>query len=229
MKKITFSALVCSLALVACGKKPPQQESQAPEPAPAAAQAPAPAPAPTPAAEPAVDDKAQKERKEKEALMAYASMEDGYLGDARGQWATSAKASSSFSEETPPASPSESKAWRATGQPDGKEWTNNHQDMGMDWLELGYDKPVAATEVRVVFLGDGVEAVSKVELIDTDGKLHSVWSGISDVKADQRGRRTWFVRSFEKTPYPVKGVKVTIANNLERGYKQIDAVQLVGD
>jgi len=46
---------------------------------------------------------------------------------------------------------------------------------------------------------------------------------------DERGSRTWFVRSFEKTAYKVKAVKLTIANSVARGYKEVDAVQLVGD
>ncbi|MDO9177611.1 MAG: hypothetical protein Q7U16_04680, partial [Agitococcus sp.] len=77
--------------------------------------------------------------------------------------------------------------------------------------------------------GKGVEAINKVELQDTTGKWNTVWSGISEVKQDKRGARTWFVRSFEKTAYKVTGVKLSIANNVERGYKVIDAVQLIGD
>jgi hypothetical protein len=100
----------------------------------------------------------------------------------------------------------------------------------MDWLEASFAKPVAAKEVRVVFEnGEGVEAVSKMEVQDAQGKWNTVWSGLSDVKHDQRGNRTWFVRTFEKTAYPVSAVKITIANNVERGYKVVDAVQLVGE
>jgi hypothetical protein len=40
--------------------------------------------------------------------------------------------------------------------------------------------------------------------------------------------RTCFVRTFEKTAYPVNAVKITIANNVQRGYKVVDAVQLLG-
>lgn len=84
--------------------------------------------------------------------------------------------------------------------------------MGFDWLEAGFAKPVAATEVR-----------------DAQGQWHTVWSGLSDVKEDKRGSHTWFLRSFEKTPYRANAVKVTIVNNVERGYKVVDAVQLVGE
>ena len=77
--------------------------------------------------------------------------------------------------------------------------------------------------------GQGVEAVNKVELQDTDGKWNTVWEGVSDVKKDDRGNRTWFVKTFNKTAYKAKAVKVTYANNLQHDYKVIDAVQLVGD
>jgi hypothetical protein len=96
---------------------------------------------------------------------------------------------------------------------------------------LGFAKPVSATEVRVVFgqSGEGAEAVNKVEIEDAEGHWVTVWSGLSDVKVDRRGARTWFVRKFDKTQTPTKGVKITLANSVQRGYKNVDAVRLVGE
>jgi hypothetical protein len=37
------------------------------------------------------------------------------------------------------------------------------------------------------------------------------------------------VRKFDKTKTPTKAVKITIANNVQSGYKVVDAVQLVGE
>ncbi len=157
-------------------------------------------------------------------------MEDKFINDAHAQWASAAKASSTFGEG-PDKTPADSNlAINAKGPVDGKSWTNNNIELGFDNLELAYDKPVNATEVRVVLAnGDGVEAISKVELQDTNGAWNTVWSGINDVKRDKRGNRTWFVRTFEKTAYKAKAVKVTFANNLEHLYKVVDAVQLVGE
>jgi hypothetical protein len=172
----------------------------------------------------------QIEMAKKKELMDYATMEDKYLNDAKAQWANGAKASSTFGDGSGSEPSTVNAAANTKGPADGKEWTNNNQDMGFDWLELTYEKPVSATEVRVIFPhGAGIEAISKIELQDTDGKWHTAWTGISDQKRDQRGSRTWFVRTFEKTAYKAKAVKITIANNLERGYKVIDAVQLVGE
>ncbi|SHN43754.1 hypothetical protein SAMN05192549_11853 [Duganella sacchari] len=223
----TVAAMMLAALLSACHKKEKTEEPPAaatPAPAPAAAPA---APAPAPAADPTPE---QQELAKKKSLLEYGVMEDKYLNDPRGQWATDAKASSVFGDDNG-RKPSESNLpVRATGAADDHSWTNNNIDKGFDWLELSYAKPVNATEVRVVLPGGkGAEAINKVELQDTDGKWNTVWEGMSEVKRDQRGSRTWFVRTFDKTAYKVKGVKITLANNLQREYKEVDAVQLVGD
>jgi len=220
-------ALLClSVLMAACQKKPAEPVAEA-APAPTAAAAPAPAPAPEP--EPSADD-AEKARRQ--AMLDFATMEDGFLNDAKSQWASTAKASSSYGETpaSPPESPEKSLAWRATGTPDGEAWSQFSQDIGLDWLQAGFAKPVQATEVRIVMLqDDAAEAITKLELVDTDGKATTVWSGLSDQKPDRRGSRTWFVRKFDKTAGKIAAVKMTFANNVAVGYKEIDAVQLVGE
>lgn len=223
MKPTSLTALIAAaIALAACNKS-------APDPVPAPVVAPAPAeaaPAPA-AAAPVQMTSEQRQAAEKQAKLDFAKMEDKYINDARAQWAETANASSTFDGEDPG---SGSLAKSATGSVDGKAWTNNNQDIGFDWIEFGYAKPVSATEVRlVVRYGKGIEALSKVELQNTEGKWNTVWEGLSDVKEETRGNRTWFVRTFDKTPYKVKAVKYTIANNVQSGYKEVDAAQLVGD
>ena len=225
MKRPAAAALLISAVLLAaCSKKEKVAETPAAPAAPAPAAAAAPA---TPAAEPS---EAQLEREKKQKLLDYGVMEDKYLNDPRAQWATDAGASSVFGDEDG-RKPSDSNLPKnVTGPADGNDWSNNNIDKGFDWLQTSYAKPVFATEVRVVIPGDkGVEAISKLELQDTGGKWNTVWEGMSDVKRDERGNRTWFVRSFEKTAYKAKAVKITYANNLQHVYKEVDAVQLVGD
>jgi hypothetical protein len=179
---------------------------------------------------PAELTEAQKELAEKQKLMDYATMEDTYMNDPKAQWASTATASSTFGDEDGKTPSDSNLAKNVTGKVDGETWNNNNQDIGFDWIELGYEKPVAATEVRLVMPnGNAPESISKVELQDTEGKWNTVWSGISDTKNDDRGRRTWFVKTFPKTAYQVKAVKYTLANNLIHGYKQVDAAQLVGE
>jgi hypothetical protein len=231
----TLIAVACTLALSACKKKPEGEQaaatSQATQPAqPAQAVQPAPvAPtAPQPPAEPTDEERRASEKK---AKLDYATMEDGYINDAKGQWASSAHASSSFNEtpEKAKENPQASRAWYATGAPDGKEWSQLHPDIGMDWIEAGYARPVNATEVRAVLTsGDAARSIAKIELIDEGGAAQTVWSGVSDVEPDKRGGRTWFVKSFPRTVAKIRAVKLTFANAVSSGYKEVDAVQLVG-
>ena len=210
--------LLLPLLIVACKKADTTVPPTLPTPAPVAAPS-----APNPA-ELSDEQRAQAEKKD---ALDYATMEDKYINDPRAQWASSATASSTFGEPDPADS---NMAKNVTGKVDGNDWTNNNQSIGFDTLEVSYDKPVAATEVRLVVPGgDGIDTISKVELQDTDGKWYAIWSGVPDGKHDERGPRSWYVRSFDKTPYKVKVVKYTIANNLHHGYKKVDAAQLVGD
>ena len=188
----------------------------------------APAPSATPAATAdAVPDTAERSRKR--AQLEYANLEAGFIGDSTAQWAATVRASTSFGEKDgqPLDSTSSNAPQNVRGAPDGRSWTNNNQSIGTDWLEAGFAKPVSATEVRIVTT-DGAPAFSKLELIDVGGVSHVVWSGVNEDAPEQRGPRTWFVRRFDATPYQVRAAKVTIANALKSGYKEIDAVQLVG-
>lgn len=228
MKLTHISAMIAAaLLLSACHKKPSAE--QAPAPAvvetPVAVTAPA-APA-APAAEPAELTKEQREQKDKQNKLDFAVMEDKYINDTKAQWASSATASTTFGGKDAAES---NMAKNVIGRIDAKSWTNDQQEIGFDTLETGYANPVNATEVRLVVpSGDGIEALTKVELQDTDGKWNTIWSGLSDVKKDERGDRTWFVRTFPRTAYKVKSVKYTFANNVERGYKKADAAQLIGE
>jgi hypothetical protein len=227
MTRSNFVVLVACAAVVACHKKP----DDAPTPA-AIAAAPASesaatsaAGSSTPAADPTPE---QLERAKKQAALDYATMEDSYLNDAHGQWATEVTATSTFGDTNSGGASDVNKPKNIVGKPDGKFWTNDHQDMGFDSIEGTFEKPVHATEVRAV-IGDGAGTVSKVELRDAAGKYTTVWSGINEDKPDARGPRQWFVRKFDKSAEPVAGVKITFANAMDRVYKTVDAVQLVGE
>ncbi len=227
---LRLALLLAPVVLVACHKKAPE-----PAPAPVVIAAPAPVAAPAPApvvAAPAPQDRSkmtdeQKDNARRQDKLDFATMEDKFLNDPQAQWASGASASGSYGSPEPSKYHLPS---MATGAPDGEYWQNKSSDIGFEWLQLDYAKPVAATEVRLVIHGgNGVRALTKVELQDTDGKWNTIWSGLSDVQHDERGPRTWFVRSFPKTAYKVKSVKYTIANNVETGSKYFDAGQLVGE
>jgi len=208
--------------LAACAKKAPEP-APAPAPAPATAAAPAPAAAPATAQTDAANmSDEQKEVAKRQAKLDYSNMEDGYINDANGQWATAAKATSEYGGSTyEPAN--------ATGKVDGKSYATKGSDVGFDSLEVSFDKPVNATELRVAITeGYGLEGITKLELQDTDGKWNTIWSGINTVKPDKRGARTWYVQPIEKTAYKAKAARITKSNNITTDRLYIDAVQLVG-
>ncbi len=228
--KLRTAALPCLLlglaTIAACGKK---QDAEPAAPPPAAAE---PAPAPAPAA--AAPDEAAQAAADKKAAIDRALKEQAIAEDPKGQWATSATASSTYSHEKTPDSALSYAPMKAAGKPDveaygdsGNSWTSEQADAGIEWLELGFAKPVNATEVRIrqsFYPG----AIIKLELIDEAGAKHAVWEG-SDDAVYPASTISWFSRSFEKTAYKAKGLRVTLATNAVSGWNEIDAVQLVGE
>ena len=68
----------------------------------------------------------------------------------------------------------------------------------------------------------------KVELIEADGTLHLVWAGIDPFVAPRVREIAWFAVRMPPTSYLVAKVKLTLNLAAVTGWKQIDAVQLVG-
>jgi hypothetical protein len=227
LRKFTWTVALVALA-TGCAKKDaslPASASAAPD-ANAAPSTPS-ASTTTATTAPADSTDAQRELARKQAKLDYGTMEDGFMNDATAQWAASVTASSSFGQSRGEVAASNAPT-NAAGPVDDKSWTNDKQDVGFDWLEATVAKPVSATAVRVVTNTNGVESINKIELQDVGGAWHSVWSGLSDQKQDSRGSRTWFVKTFERTTYQVKAVKITFANNVSSGYKEVNALQVVG-
>ena len=175
---------------------------------------------------------AANENSKKEKFVKFALEEDKMINDEKGQFAADAEASSSYGD-TKENSQSYS-PWQATGKPncenyadDGRSWTSKDADKGIEWLRLKFEKPVNATEVRIrQNMGPG--AVIKIDLIDTDGKSHTIWEGIDKTKYDPE-LISWFYAKFDKTAYKTKEVKITLATNTIGGWNEIDAVQLIGE
>ena len=174
----------------------------------------------------AVKDQADREKKVKEALE-----EDRILKDSMGQWAVTAEASSTYGDHK------DKDTWtpaQMTGAPDvekygddGRAWTSLEAEKGIEWVLLSYEKAVNATEIRIrqTFTPG---AIIKIELIDEKGTSHTVWEGIDKVKYEP-DKIQYFVSKFDKTDYKTRKIKITLANNTIPGWKEIDAVQLVGN
>jgi hypothetical protein len=152
--------------------------------------------------------------------------QDAILHDANGQWAIEATSSSSYNDAQGSASWS---ANQTTGAPnveayadDGHAWAPKTQDSGIEWLDLKYPRPVHATDVRVrESFNSGT--IIKVELIDAGGASHTVWAG-----NDPTTGLNYLLVTFPKTDYTTSEIKITLATNIGPGWKEIDAVQLVG-
>jgi ribosomal protein L31 len=174
----------------------------------------------------AVSEQIDKEKKVKAALE-----EQKILNDSLGQWVTGAEASSTYQDHKG------TEGWSAEqmiGKPDveaygdnQKAWTPKDSQMGLEWVKLTYEKAVNATEIKIrQTYNPG--SIIQVELIDVKGKNHTVWEGIDKTKYEQNTIQYFNVK-FDKTDYMTKTVKITLATNTFPGWKEIDAVQLIGN
>jgi len=236
-KRITIISLgfVSAFLLAACNRgqnSPAASSSPASSAQPAAALAPASNPtasvasAPTSSA-PATDPNAAViEENQKLAGIDWAMKQDQIKHDPNGQWATAATASSSYDNAKGKQSWS---AMQATGEPDverygddGRAWAPKSQSAGIEWLDLKYAKPVNATGVRIrESCGSGT--VARVELFDEMGNAHKIWQGV-----DPTQELNYLTIKFPATAYKTNRVRVTLATNILPGWKEIDAVQLLG-
>lgn len=153
----------------------------------------------------------------------------GIRAEPRGQWATSAKASSEYGAPGYAAS-------QATGAPnvtDGGDntsaWCPASSAKGLQWLEATFAQPVHATEVRVR-QSYNPGAVVKIEATDTDGGVHLWWTGIDPARPPGAlNAIAWFTVRVPRTAYRVGTVRVTLDIDAVASWQEIDAVQLVGE
>lgn len=148
--------------------------------------------------------------------------------DAAGQWASAARAGSQYgSSGYSPA--------KATGAPDVtvagdsvQAWCPAVKSNGLDWIELSFANPLQAVELRVR-QNNEPGAIVKIEALEPDGTAHVWWEGVDSYVAPAVRDIAWFAVRVSKTRYLVAKVKVTLNLAASPGWKQIDAVQLVGE
>jgi hypothetical protein len=104
-------------------------------------------------------------------------------------------------------------------------WAPVPRNGSLEWISVGFGTAVYATGATIrESYGNGF--VYRVDLIDTLGNLHNVWSGVDNsapnVLAD-------FALSWAQTSYLVSGVKVyTNTDHNLSAWEEIDAIQLAG-
>jgi hypothetical protein len=161
-------------------------------------------------------------------IVPYTDINDGDIfTDQRGQWASSASASSEYGTDR-------YNALQATGAPNvptysdhPNAWCHSGANNKLEWLEVGFEQAVFATELRVR-QSYTPGTIAKIEAFAADGRVHVLWEGV-DPNTYLPGQIAWFILRFPPTPFPVQRVKLTLNISLISGWKQIDAVQLVGD
>jgi hypothetical protein len=145
--------------------------------------------------------------------------------DPKGQWASSARASSEYRT-------TDYSAARATGAPNVRFYGDNVQawatrlaDAANEWIELTFTNPVPAAAVRVR-QNFNPGAIVRVDLIDTAGGVQTVFQG-TDTNVYPRATIGWFVVKFPTTAQPIERVRLSLDSVAVRGWNEIDAVQLV--
>jgi hypothetical protein len=149
------------------------------------------------------------------------------IADPAGQWAVDAAAGTKYgkTQYSPAQATGAPNISIAGNSPDA--WCPETKDRGIDWLELAFAKPVHATEVRIR-QNDAAGAIIKIEAIEPDGTAHVWWEGVDPYRAPSVREIVWFAVRVPKTSYLVAKVKITLNLAAGPGWKEIDAVQLVG-
>ena len=139
------------------------------------------------------------------------------------QFATTATASSEFTSYYGPAqatgAPYEERYGAAQICGDTTAWSPSTGGLDPEWLEAQFTLPVFATGVTV-YEPYNSGFIYQVDLIDTDGNYHTVWTGTDSTSCPGK-----FALTFDRTDYKVRGVKIYTKG---ADYEEIDAVMLTG-
>jgi len=184
--------------------------------------------APAPSAAPTTSVPAIASGSTSGAIIPSAELSDTkIIADPAGQWAATATAGTKYGKtQYSPAQATSAPNISVPGNsPDA--WCPESKDRGTDWLEVTFATPVYATEVRVR-QNDAAGAITKIEAIEPDGTTHVWWEGIDPYKPGVVRDIAWFAVRVPKTSYLVAKIKITLNLAAVAGWKEIDAVQLVG-
>jgi uncharacterized repeat protein (TIGR03803 family) len=130
----------------------------------------------------------------------------------------------------------------ALGAPDGPGWVPDGWDRSSPYLTLGYDTPMYVDGVTIwenaglpphsaAAAGDYNGFVTRIDLLDTNGEYHTVWSGVDPTHSIAE---TPFELTWTQTTYLVEAVRVYSTNYISfnsgivSNRTDIDAVQVSG-
>jgi hypothetical protein len=139
------------------------------------------------------------------------------------QWAASATASSAFGTTNWAATQATGKPDVSTCTDDGAAWASAGKNT-VEWLELTYTASVIPSMVNIYQTYNPGQVV-KVELLDTSGKYHSVYTAKPKAAETCPGVLNIPIADAD---YSVVGVKITVDQTVLKNWGEIDAVELVG-
>jgi hypothetical protein len=120
-------------------------------------------------------------------------------------------------------------ALQAVGPPDAdpahdspNAWAARQEDMGEQWLDVGFATPLRANAVRI-FEVNVAGAVTRLVATDEAGRSHALWSG-----SDPTAVPGVFEVPFPTTSYRVRRVRIYLDTSRRPGWEEIDTVELVG-
>jgi hypothetical protein len=141
------------------------------------------------------------------------------------QWPTSATASSSYFLDGTEALLGPRDVLRCGYN--GTTWFSEGDDT-VEWLEVAFETPVVPSQVQVFEAANySAGQIVKVELLDTNGSYHEIYSGAPEQVTDCPNAFT--VNIGEEFTEKVSAVRVTVDQSvLGLGNAYIDSVSLVG-
>jgi hypothetical protein len=144
-------------------------------------------------------------------------------GEPLRRWAISAQASSQYGESSWAAS-------QATGAPNTPQCGDETSAWAaatagtLEWIQLDYGVPVQALQVNIIETYTPDQVV-RVELLDTAGTYHQVYTG--QPKTVTQCPYTLSI-SVDGADLKVVAVKITVDQSVSGQWNEIDAVELVG-
>lgn len=106
---------------------------------------------------------------------------------------------------------------------DGKGWSPQRPDDGIEWIVVQYKLPVFPLKVRIrESVGPGF--VTRVDGFDSANKSYTLWQGEDTTKAGTE----FFEITTAHTTKPINRLKITIDSAKVKGWNEIDAIELIG-
>jgi hypothetical protein len=143
-------------------------------------------------------------------------------GDALRQWATSAIASSEYTDSGWNASQAAGAPNVADCADDSKAWASEGYDK-VEWLEVSYNTPVTPAQVNIYETYNPGQIV-KVELLDVNSNYHEIYTA----KVQAKECPSVLAIDISEIDYQVIAVRITVDQTQALNWAEIDAVELVG-